>query len=300
MFSMASTHPALKQSNLLDQFYTNCDVAKTCLDMLSFAEYDLVLEPSAGDGAFFNLLPKEKRRGVDLAPAHAEILKQDFFDFEPDIQLRYCVVGNPPFGKNSSLAVRFFNHAATFAHKIAFVLPRTFRKPSIINRLDHQFHLEKELILPLESFRLPTGISYSVPTVFQIWERKNKTRKKIKTSTAHPDFSFIKINPHPTEEDKKAQYQAADFCVRRVGAAAGKIYKDYAEKYRDWKSHYYIKENTPGVERILNSIDWNDLDSPKYDTAGNPSISKHDLISFYIKQKQQHEQFNLNIDTSSL
>jgi hypothetical protein len=247
----------------------------------------VVLEPSAGSGSFLDLLPKQKRIGLDLEPAHPEVTKQDFFDFKPEGNKKYYVVGNPPFGKNSSLAVRFFNHSATFADKIAFIVPRTFRKPSIINRLDQGFHLVRQVILPLDAFHVPSGESYEVPTVFQVWEKRAEPREKIKTVTEHEDFEFVKINQNPSDPEKIIQCELADFCVRRVGAAAGKVYKDYMEKYRDWKSHYYIKENVQGVEDAMRMIDWDRLDSPKYDTAGNPSISKNELIKAYICAKSK-------------
>ena len=87
-------------------------------------------------------------------------------------------------------------------------------------------------------------------------------------------------------QQKKIQCQKSDFCVRRVGVNAGKIYKDYNTTYRDWKSHYYIKQKTEDVERIMSLIRWNDRESPKFDTAGNPSISKHELIKFYEEMKK--------------
>ena len=31
-------------------------------------------------------------------------------------------------------------------------------------------------------------------------------------------------------------------------------------------------------------LNWNDKESPKYDTAGNPSLSKGDLIDKYINE----------------
>ena len=75
--------------------------------------------------------------------------------------------------------------------------------------------------------------------------------------------------------------------VTVIGGLYGgfEVYKDYMEKYRDWKSHYYIKENVQGVEDVMRMIDWDRTDSPKYDTAGNPSISKNELIKAYIYAK---------------
>jgi len=274
-------------ANKLDQFYTNVDIVEKCLEGISFDDYDIVLEPSAGSGSFLNLLPEDKRRGLDLEPAHDEVIKQDFFDFVPDSSKKYYVVGNPPFGKNSSLAVKFFNKSAKFADKIAFIIPRTFRKPSIINRLDENFHLIRQEILPHNAFHTPDGREYKVPTVFQVWEKKPPKRSKVTTMIKHPDFDFVKINKSPTLQQKMEQCESSDFCIRRVGAAAGKVYRDYKEKYRDWKSHYYIKQNIDNVGLIFQSIEWDYVESPKYDTAGNPSISKNDLIKAYIKKKKE-------------
>lgn len=177
----------------LDKFYTKRTIARHCLDILDLSRYDVLLEPSAGDGAFFDLLPPAHREGYDLQPAFpaGEIETLDFFEYEADPTKTYLVVGNPPFGKNSSLAKRFFAHAATFAQTIAFVLPRTFRKTTMINQLPAEFHQVEEILLPLESFELPDGSPYTVPCIFQVWERKEMEREKIVEPKAHPDFSFL-------------------------------------------------------------------------------------------------------------
>ena len=273
----------------LDQFYTNDEVVRQCLLMVSFDEYDVILEPSAGSGAFYKYLPADKRLGLDLAPAHEEIVEQDYFQFMPDKTKTYLTIGNPPFGKNSSLAKKFFNKSAEFSDTIAFVLPRTFRKPSTINQLDEYFHLSKEVILDKNSFHLPDGTLYDVPCVFHIWERRPQPREKIVTVVTCEDFEFVAIdkpkNSGPTEQAMQAQREAASICVRRVGAGAGDLYDDYMTKKRDWKSHYYIKTDNPRFREVMSRIDWHDL-SGKYDTAGNPSISKNDLIRNYYKTKE--------------
>lgn len=270
----------------LDQFYTKPEIVDRVLSLVDLNKFDYILEPSAGAGDFLQKLPKDRRVGIDLEPASSEIKKADFFDFTYDTDQPVLTIGNPPFGKNSSLAVRFFNHAGEFSDCIAFIVPRTFRKPSVINRLNPNFHLIRELILPLNSFYIPAGGDYKVPTVFQVWERRRSPREKIETVRTHSDFKFISITSSPSAEEKERQRHEADFCIRRVGAGAGKVYDCRGEKYRDFKSHYYIKSLTPDAENILRSIDWDYPESPKYDTAGNPSISKDDLIRFYIEHKR--------------
>ena len=316
----------------LDQFYTNDDVVLQCLEMVSLDGYDIILEPSAGSGAFYKYLPPTRRLGLDLEPAHDEIMQQDYFEFVPDKTKNYLIIGNPPFGKNSSLAKRFFNKSAEFSDTIAFVLPRTFRKPSTINQLDKYFHLSKDVILGKNSFHLPDGTLYNVPCVFQVWERYSRPRAKIATVTDCKDFKFIEpekngvhsytleiknkstgtkitkegITPEdyeryqnfrsvevtvtktikiPSAADIAKQKKQANVCVRRVGVAAGRLYDDYQTKKRDWKSHYYLKTKNQDVTDVLSKIVWDDA-SGKYDTAGNPSISKNDLIRNYHKTKE--------------
>ena len=63
---------------------------------------------------------------------------QDFGDVVSAACLAHDL-GNPPFGKNCSLAIKFFNKAAEFADLIAFIIPRTFKRISIQNKLNLNF-----------------------------------------------------------------------------------------------------------------------------------------------------------------
>lgn len=132
-------------NNTLDQFYTNDSVALKYYEILKqkvdINSYDICLEPSAGQGAFYKLLPNEKREGVDLDPKYPGVKQMNFFDYKPKPNKRYLVVGNPPFGRYCSMAKKFFNYAATFADTIAFIIPRTFKRNSVQNALDMNFEL---------------------------------------------------------------------------------------------------------------------------------------------------------------
>ena len=261
----------------LDQFYTNSDIAQWCLDKLNLSEYDIILEPSAGSGSFYNLLPDDKRVGLDVAPASPEIKKMNYFDFEPTPGKKYLTVGNPPFGKNSSMAKKFFNRSAEFSDVIAFILPRTFRKASTVNQLNKWFHLREDFSLLSKSFHLPDKTPYDVPCVFQVWERRDVKREKNILIMSSDDFIFL---------HKTVSQSEADFCVRRVGVKAGNIYEDFNEIRRSRSSHYFIKELKPGVKDTMLRITWGE-DSGKYDTAGNPSISKDELIRRYEEEKNR-------------
>lgn len=254
----------------LDCFFTKEAVVLQCLGYLrrqvDVSRHQLWLEPAAGTGAFLRHLPRP-RLGMDIMPSSTPEVKQgDFLTWLPsESQANIITIGNPPFGKNASLAVRFFNHAAQFSHRIAMILPRTFRKESIVNRLDRRFHLEGELPIPDNSFEF-NGQSYSVPTVFQIWTRQAYRRQVWSAPKTHPHFVFT-------------DRQQADFAVQRVGVRAGAVKPAMAAISPN--SHYFLKAQSPRVAEIFGAIDWTPI---KHDTAGNPSLSKADVVKMYVRE----------------
>lgn len=249
-----------------DCCYTKEEVVLACLARLKktvdVQRHDLWLEPSAGAGCFLRNLPRP-RIGLDISPAGPGITKENFLLWQPAARRKnIIVVGNPPFGKNASLAVRFFNHAAKFSCRIAMVFPRTFRKNSIINRLNQHFHLDDEMLLPQHSFEL-SGRSYSVPTVFQIWTFQDEIREMRNPPKTHPDFAFVGA-------------ESAEFAIQRVGANAGRMKLNV--RTVSPSSHYFLMTYTIIARKILQNIDWS---LAKYDTAGNPSLSKADIVNMY-------------------
>ena len=252
----------------LDQFFTNNNVVDKCLSTIEPSVYDMVIEPSAGSGSFYHKIEHKNKIAYDIEPHFSETICYDFLETEPLVDRgKILVVGNPPFGKNSSLAVKFFNHASSFADTVAFILPRTFRKPSIKNRLGQYFHLVKEEILPDDSFHTPDGKLYDVPCVWQVWEKQNNIREKIIVRMEHKDFMFV-------------ERKEADFLIQRVGVGAGNTHKEMTKPI---SSHYNIKASDK-VYNVFKKIDW--TKSSKYDTAGNPSLSKGDIIEMYETIKE--------------
>ena len=96
----------------LDQFFTNDDIVDICLSTINPNNYDMVIEPSAGSGSFYHKIEHKNKIAYDIEPHFSETICYDFLETEPLVDRgKILVVGNPPFGKNSSLAVKFFNHA---------------------------------------------------------------------------------------------------------------------------------------------------------------------------------------------
>jgi hypothetical protein len=271
------TQKQKNKARFLDQFYTDPKYAQIfyskILEHINMNDFDVILEPSAGTGNFFNLLPKNKRIGIDIEPKSEEIIQQNFLDYFPNCNEKVATIGNPPFGKNSSIAIKFFNHAAEFSDVIAFILPRTFRKESVINRLNENFHLIYDEIVPDNSFIFEGNI-YNVCCCAQIWLRKNNIRKKIK-KYSFSDVSdwFEIVNP-----------EFADFCIQRVGVAAGSIKTENFKLYSPL-SHYFIKQHHQIVLEIFKTIDFKEV---KFNTAGNPSVSASELIKMWLKTASKH------------
>ena len=259
----------------LDQFYTNTDIAQKCIDTIDVSKYDIVVEPSAGMGAFYNLIDHPNKIGVDIEPKCSGVIKQDFLQWDDDVvnpfgpQPKVLTIGNPPFGRQGSLAMKFIKHASIFSTTIAFILPRGFKKRSVYDRVPLNFWKVNEINIPRDSFTFNRE-PFDVPCVWMEYEKKNKLRIKEKKLTP-TTFEFT------TQEN-------ANISIRRVGVNAGKTssytgpdtYSENDTSYTVSKaSHYFIKVDN--VDEFVNKV--NKIKFSDGDTTGPRSISKNELIS---------------------
>jgi len=219
------------RTNTKDQYYTRASIAKECVDSIiatfpEASDYQWI-EPSAGNGSFLKALPRSiKSIGIDLEPKMEGIIQGDFLTWEPTSQNKRVFFGNPPFGKQGSLAKAFIQHAAKYATIIAFILPKSFVKPSMSRAFPSKFHCILEKEIPKDSFEV-NKVAYDVPCVFQVWEKKDTDRLKLDL-VRETGFHYVK----GTE-----QYHIA---FRRVGGKAGTCYLTGSETF-SIQSHYFIK-----------------------------------------------------------
>lgn len=288
-----------KRARDFDQFYTRPSVARECLDFMHrvLAEQGedmsshkgLWIEPSAGTGVFLSLLP-ENRIGIDKDPPatpnedltdeerrlRAEIATADFFEWSPpaDHVRPVITVGNPPFGRNGSLALRFLDRAAGMSKYVCFILPRTFEKQATQDKVNPHLELLDTMTLGDDSFT-HCGRTYNVPCCFQVWRVREDLAKRPRKVRPLAHGDFIIVPRYHNEGD-------ADFAFQRVGAQAGQVSTEGLSK--SWKSHYFIKVATDEVDvrAVLASLDevWARI---RQKTAGNPSIGKGDLIEEYVR-----------------
>lgn len=274
------------KSRELDQFYTRKETAKDVIKMSrktigSFDNYKLFVEPSAGTGSLYNLLPKGKRIGVEIELTerfiHRDFLSisdEEFGEYVKYSTSEVVVIGNPPFGKNSSTAIEFVNRCSFIADTICMILPATFNKTSIQNKINLDLHLIYSQSLPKDSFIFEDAIK-DVPSVFQIWKRKDEKRVKVNLPTTHNDFHFLTAQRY-------AQYTGDDVIViQRVGQRAGQIMPKNVQKSST--NYYYIVPDVPNLRKKLEKLDLENHPC-KYETAGMPSISKTELIQIYSER----------------
>lgn len=265
----------------LDKFYTIPSYSKKCIDkvfeLYNKESFDLIIEPSAGNGSFFNQLDCDNKIGLDISPECKNIIKMDFFDYIPPLDKKnILVIGNPPFGKISSIAIKFFNHSAKWSNIIAFIIPRTFRRPSVQNRLDKKFHLIYDEDVPTKPCCFTPKMM--VKCCFQIWEKQDIERLFIDLPTKHKDWNFLSFGPldnlgQPTPPT------GADFAIRAYGGKIGKIEKIKLNELRP-KSWHWLKSNI-NIEELINIF--NQLDySDSLNTARQNSMGRGELVRLYI------------------
>ena len=171
----------------LDQFYTADYEVDKCMKAVSesginLKDYDMILEPSAGTGAFYSQFPEDTRVGLDLEPKMEGIIKTDFFHFSPytihdTSKKKIITIGNPPYGRAGNLAVKFVNECGKWSEYVCMVLPRSFKKDSIQNRVNLDLHLIHQH--DVNDFILPDSTVRKVNSVFQIWEKREYKRSKV-------------------------------------------------------------------------------------------------------------------------
>ena len=261
----------------IDKFYTSPAVAKECIQ--KFSEYisidcneDLIIEPSAGNGSFILEITKLCQNALfyDIEPEHASIQKADYLllDFKPLLR-KIHVIGNPPFGRQSSLAIQFIKKSAIIADSISFILPKSFKKDSMQSHFPPNFHLVFQSDLDANSF-LQDGKPIDVPCVFQIWQKCEEERPLVAKLEANPDvFQFVKQCENP------------DISFRRVGVNAGAITIATAEnqwlKDKSVQSHYFIQFG-PTINKKEFIDKMRKIQYLHDNTVGPKSIGKQEII----------------------
>ena len=275
-----------------DKYYTKLSIAKRCIDFTkehipNFNDY-ILLEPSAGNGSFSSQL--QNCEAYDLYPESQTIKKLNFLNYLPDLNKKYIVIGNPPFGKRSDDAVLFFNKSATFADYIAMIFPVSFMKWSVQKQLNAAYNLVDYFYLPENSF-LENNKEYKIRTVFQIWSKEElcSINKRLSSppKISHKDFLIWQYNA--TSQSFNSVYEDWNLAVFRQGwhdynqLFYPKDKNEIIKRMRDGQQFFFIKFLNQEAEEVILKMDFNSL-AARNTTI--PGFGKGDFVSYYEELKK--------------
>ena len=263
--------------NLLDQYFTNGKLAKSLFEKAKqiILKYEKSLknytwiEPSAGQGCFFDLLP-DKKIGIDINPFRGDVIKSDYLAYDlPDEKL--IVIGNPPFGHRGVLALDFINHSKS-AEYVCFILPMFFEskgKGSIKYRVKN-LNLIHSQRLAKNSFHIPqTGKLVDVKCVFQIWSKNHKIENNefswYNNKSKEPFGELIKVYTVSLAKNRECGKKwifekKADFYISSTfHKSISVVYSFDKVKYKSGVAIVFSTQNTNvknKIKELLENTDW--------------------------------------------
>ncbi len=249
-----------------DRFFTKPDVAKQCYECMNqvmlndnanLQQYCYV-EPSAGKGAFYDLLPDEQRIGLDIVPDNEEYTLCDFLSWNPKVNgRRYAVIGNPPFGYRGWLALSFVNHASTFSDYIGMILPMSFQsegKGSPKHRVIGSELIRQEY-LPPYAFTNEEGRSIKINALWQIWRRGVNNRPPVETCD-----QFVDLFTADLREERRCgrerMVEATWFLQRTFYGSPPGLVKEFSKVKYGCGYGIVIKKDADRITNFLSSVDW--------------------------------------------
>jgi len=268
----------INSENVLDQYFTKKELAEMLFaktkQVISKYENDIEnytwLEPSVGEGCFFDLLPENQRIGVDIEPLRDDIIKSDYMNFQlPEKKL--IVIGNPPFGHRGVMALNFINHSQR-AEYVCFILPMFFEskgKGSVKYRV-RGFNLIHSERLPKNSFYIPTTQkTVDVKCVFQIWSKNHKSEKEefswYNNKKCEPFSDIVKVVTVSLAKNRECgkRYifdEKADFYISSTFHDKISIVYNFEEvKYKSGVAIIFTTENEyirNTIKNLLENTDW--------------------------------------------
>ena len=232
-----------------EQFYTPPAIAESIIKIVqkrmgNLSGYTL-LEPAGGTGSF---IEAAKRHGLtkvisfDIEPHHKKIKLGDFLDQEI-ARKGLITISNPPFGRNNSLSIPFFNKAAQVSDLIVFIVPRSWRKWSVQNRLNQNFHLVRDDDLAINYVDVNGEDSHAkdrLRTCVQYWERRETIRPLIKVQ----DMGII----------ERTTPDQADAALTMFGYNCGTLTTEFER--RKITTRMYLKFIHPKAKKAIENSDF--------------------------------------------
>ncbi len=271
-----------------DQFFTPLKTAQYCFEnskqIMNRYGDDIknyvLIEPSAGNGVFFNLFPKERRIGMDIEPKNSFINQKDFLEWKPEnVEKKYIVIGNPPFGLRGQLALKFINHSTLFADYVCFILPQLFEsdgKGSPRKRVKG-FHLVHSQFLHTD-FEDPNGKKIQVQCIFQVWSKFHKNPSLNLSALENKDVEIYSVSDGGTPSSTRNKKMHSQCHIFLPSTVYGKENMKCFFTFQDLpKQRGYGLFFTSSIEKyiaICKKIDWSEIAFLSTNSAYNLRTSK--------------------------
>lgn len=140
-----------RQSTLFEKFYTPPELALELVtdlqNRINLNKFETIVDCSSGPNARFlnailevvdhtNVVGYNVRLSENEKPSKAISLVKDLLELRtPKLNpKKTLVVSNVPFGRNGRTAAKYIQKASEFADHLAFILPKSFLKPSFLRR----------------------------------------------------------------------------------------------------------------------------------------------------------------------
>lgn len=208
----------------------------------------VIIEPAGGTGSFIEAAKAfgaSRVLSVDTHPLHGEVKRASFLEWNPRLpseDRNAVTISNPPFGRNNALAVPFFNRAANYSEYIAFLVPRSWRKWSVQNRLDLSFHLISDSEVEvnyIDAAGVPLSSESRLRTCFQIWRRSDTQRSKVMVE----DLGFV----------SRASATDADLAITTFGYGCGRVHREFDRVPNTTK--VFLRVHDPRVYEVIDGLD---------------------------------------------
>ena len=251
-----------------DQFYTTIENAKYCFEVFKNKINSLgvdeekfhYIEPSAGDGSFYNLLPINRRIGIDIEPKHDEIIKNNYLDWKPKNEEKYVVIGNPPFGLRGNKALKFINYSSEIVNAdfVAFILPQLFDsdgKGSCKGRVKGLNLIHSEIVD--NKFMFPDNSDVTVNCIFQIWSKDYKVNtSKVTCDEYIKIYSLSNGKTSSTKRNVDKLYDCDLYLPLTCFEKDMKLYHDFNDL--PLKRGYGIKiiKKQDEIKNLMKNTDW--------------------------------------------
>jgi len=272
-----------------DQFFTEPSAAADSLSILYQVlrqnnldpnDYTFI-EPSAGDGSFFNCLPPERRIGLDIEARLVDVIEQDFLTWTPPPG-KYICVGNPPFGLRGHTALQFINHAATFCEFVAFIVPQLFNsngKGSCKKRVKglNLIHSENTDT----NFHNPDGTNVSVNVIYQIWSRNIKSSEVTHNLDGILKLVSLSDGGTPASTRNKDLHYNCDYYLPSTvfGSKSMRLYDTFDDLPLRRGYGIIILDNFIKIDAIIRTTDWSGV---AFTSTNNAYNLRFDLITNHI------------------